>query len=438
MKFRPFNEVISSRRWIVAAVLAAALLASPALARIINPTYQGTAALALVQDGAGRAPVFSSADVPQLITSYDVVSSVRNLLHLDDPVDVLRSKILTKVTLKSSVIPITFRDKDPARALNVPNAIADATVEYYHRLASRQYDRLLASLQHQMGQQARTIQAVDAQLQSAIQADSFAGSDKALDTISARLDELQSQRAQAYATLTADRATAASQANKGDLAKVIGEQAMASDPDYLALRQNQAKDDAQYQTERAGYTENYPGLAGLRDKVQMESAGADAAAQRAVAQHSGASQALATVLLTQRQADAQVAGDQARVEAIDRAIGETQARLHDLPKIGVNADTLRVQRDSASAAYQQLAVRLQNTLADQAEAASLGSLVIIDRATSASSRLPAKALATILGFLIVGLALGSAYAAEALDPRIRTAVDVERIYGAPHIGSVAS
>jgi uncharacterized protein involved in exopolysaccharide biosynthesis len=438
MKVRPFNEVISSRRWIVAAVLVAALSASPLLAKIISPTYQGTASLALVQDFAGKAPVFSSGDVPELITSYDVVNGVKNALHLEEPVDVLRSKILMKVTLKSSVIPITFRDKDQQRAVAVTNAVADATVAYYHQLAARQYDRLLSSLQSQMAQQAHTIQAVDARLQSAIQTDSFAGSDKALDTISARLDELQSQRAQANATLIADRATAASQANEGDLRKVIGEQAMASDPVYQSLRQTQAKDDAQYQTERAGYTGAYAGLAGLKEKVELESASAEQAGKRAVAEHTGASQALATVLLTQRQANAQVAGDQARVSAIDNAIAETQQRLHDLPNIGVNADSLRVQRDGASAAYQQLAVRLQNTLADQAEAASLGSLVVIDHATSATARLPALALATILACLIVGVAIGSAYAAEALDPRIRTAVDIERIYGAPHIGSVGS
>ena len=75
MKFRPFNEVISSRRWIVAAVFAAALLASPVLAKIINPTYQATASLALVQDGAGKAPVFSSVDVPHLITISTIQST---------------------------------------------------------------------------------------------------------------------------------------------------------------------------------------------------------------------------------------------------------------------------------------------------------------------------------------------------------------------------
>jgi uncharacterized protein involved in exopolysaccharide biosynthesis len=438
MKLRPFNEVIWSRRWFVGFVLAASLCATPLLVNVVRPTYEGTAALALVQDDAGKGPAFSSQDIPELVTSFDVVNQVKNVLHLDEPVDVLRSKILTKAAPKSSVVPITFRDKDKRNALEVPNALADATVNQYHELAGRQYERLISSLRTQMNQQSRTIQAVDSKLQAAIQEDSFAGSDKALDMISARLNDLQSQRAAAYATLVADQATAASQANKGDLSKVIGEQAMASDPVYQALRQNQAKDDAQYQSERAGYTNTYPGLAGLAEKVHMESASADAAARRAVIEHAGASQALATLLLTQRQANAQVAGDQARVTAIDRALGETEAHLRNLPKIGVNADALRVRRDSASAAYQQLAIRLQNTLADQAEAASLSSLVVVDRATSASTRLPALALATILACLILGLAVGVAYVLEALDPRIRTSNDIERIYGTPHVGSVKS
>jgi capsular polysaccharide biosynthesis protein len=436
MKFRPINEVLWSHRWFVGFVLVAALLCSPILIKLVRPTFEGTAVVALVQDDAGKAPAFSSQDVPQLVTSFDVVNHVRQQLHLDEPVDVLRSKIMTKGAPKSSLVPITFRDKDEDHALEVPNALADATVAQYQRLAGLQYGRLISSLRTQMDQQSETIQAVDAKLQAAIQADSFAGSDKALDTISARLDDLQSQRAAAYATLVADRATAASQADEGDLSKVIGEQAMASDPVYQALRQNQAKDDAQYQTERAGYTDTYPGLAGLAEKVRLEAASADAAQKRAVRDHAGASQALATVLIAQRQANAQVAGDSARVAAIDRSIGDTDRRLRDLPKIGVNADALRMRRDSAAAAYQQLAIRLQNTLADQAEAASLSSLLVVDRATSASTRLPALALAAILSCLILGLAVGSAYAIEALDPRIRTSNDVERIYGTPHVGSV--
>jgi len=50
--------------------------------------------------------------------------------------------------------------------------------------------------------------------------------------------------------------------------------------------------------------------------------------------------------------------------------------------------------------------------------------------------MPELALVLIVSLVIVGLAIGSAYAAEALDPRIRSTADVESLYGTSHIGSV--
>jgi capsular polysaccharide biosynthesis protein len=44
--------------------------------------------------------------------------------------------------------------------------------------------------------------------------------------------------------------------------------------------------------------------------------------------------------------------------------------------------------------------------------------------------------ALLILFLIFAFAIGIAYVAEALNPRIRTRIDIESLYGAPLIGSI--
>jgi capsular polysaccharide biosynthesis protein len=61
---------------------------------------------------------------------------------------------------------------------------------------------------------------------------------------------------------------------------------------------------------------------------------------------------------------------------------------------------------------------------------------VLDHANAAHPRIPEMLLVVLIALFVLALAIGSAYIAEAVDPRIRTAVDVEELYGAPRIGAV--
>jgi uncharacterized protein involved in exopolysaccharide biosynthesis len=302
-----------------------------------------------------------------------------------------------------------------------------------------QYDQVIDTLHAQLADRQAKIRDLDSRLQHAVASNSFVGSPQALETISGRLDDLESKRGDVYATYVADRASASAagggSADPG-LRSVIREQALASDPVYVALRAGQSKDVAEYEAEKAGYTDSFPGLAGLKEKVQLESVAVDKTAATSAAEHAGASPTYAQVVLNQRASAALVAGDSARLKAIESEIATTRARLSDLPRDGVAANQLRLQRDSAATAFGQLELRLQSTLADQAQAASLGSLIVLDHATEAVPKISRTFLSVLIAALILVLAIGAAFAAEALDPRIRTNEDAEALYGSPHIGSV--
>ena len=434
---KSFADVLWRRRYAVMSVLVAALLLSPLLLHVIKPTYSATAHVMLVNDGStANGGLVPASDVQTLVLSEPVLKHVISELNLSDSPDDLRPRISAKVGLKSNIVPISYRDKNPRIALAVPNALADQTVAYYHELSSGQYDQLATALKSSMRDERYHIHHLDQQLQNIVARDTFVGSEAGRGTLTQGLDTLLQSRGQAYATMVADQAQAAQSSKLGDIAPVVKAQALQADPIYQNVKLGQAKDAAALSEMQAGYTDKFPALPALKDKVDRESASADRAKSAALAQGYGNSLAYAQVVTDSRHATALVAGDKARVAAIDQQLATEQSRVADLTKNGVFADALRLDRDSAEAAYQAMSLRLSTTEANAAQAAALSSLVVIDRATEAAPKIPQAALAMLLGFLIVGLAIGSAYALEFLDPRLRNPADIERLYGHSVIGSV--
>jgi capsular polysaccharide biosynthesis protein len=100
---------------------------------------------------------------------------------------------------------------------------------------------------------------------------------------------------------------------------------------------------------------------------------------------------------------------------------------------------VRALRDAEEAQYQALALRLSNAQANSAEANSLGSVAVIDRAEIAEPSLLGPNLLLALGLCVaLALAIAAAYFAESLDPRFITPTDVESVYGRPVLGSLNS
>jgi capsular polysaccharide biosynthesis protein len=445
MKMFEFGRVIWQRRFVFSGVLLLALACSPIFAKVARPTYEATSELAYVGNGSAAGAISLSnailpaSDLPDLAMSSDVIDRARKAVNIDTSVDDLRLAMSVKESPHSNVVPIVVRSKDPSEALVLANALAESTVQQYKLLAERQYDDLIGSISNQLQGVQVQIRGVDALLQRSVQAHSAVGAADALDAISKHLDDLELQRASAYATYVADSAAMSAQSGASagtGLAKAIREQILTADPLYQSLATTQSKDAAALATVKAGYTDAFPGLAGLEEKVRIEKSAADQAAQSAVVEHPGNSSTYAQLVMNQHAAAALASGDKARVNAIDQDIATAHAALDDLPRYGVAADILRARRDSATAAYQQLEIRYQQTLADRAQAGALSTAFVLDHANAAYPRIPQIVLAMLIAFFVLALAIGGAYVAEALDPRIRTAVDVEDLYGAPRIGRV--
>lgn len=438
MFLRSIGDVLYVRRWIVVGVIALALLAAPLFLSMLRPTFQATAEVVMIGNGSTgtNSDVVPIGDVPDLAYSSDVIQRVHDGLHLTMSTDKLRSMISVKASSRSNVVPVSARSKSPGQTLLIANRTADELVAEYRSLASRQYDRDATQLRSLVENEQARIRTIDRQLQLAVAKDSYAGGEHALDTLTARLAQLDSDRAAANAQYVSDQASATAQADQGKLGDVVREQALLSDPKVQALRAGAAKDASEYAFEKAGYTDAYPGLAGLHEKVAREDAAVSSASDRAASQHAGASATYAQILLNQHNSEALASGDRARISAIDRQIAQTRGHIADLPTAGVQTNALRLERDSAEAAYTQLAIRQQQALADQSHASALSSLVVLDHAEAASPRIPSTIMAMLLAVLILSVALGAAYAAEFLNPRIRTTAEIEGLYGIKHFGSI--
>ena len=90
--------------------------------------------------------------------------------------------------------------------------------------------------------------------------------------------------------------------------------------------------------------------------------------------------------------------------------------------------------------YAALATRRANALANRAEASSLGSVVVLDRAIKADTQLAGgRTRAAVVAFILVlALAVGTAFLVESLDPRIRRPEEIEELYGIPVVATFGS
>jgi uncharacterized protein involved in exopolysaccharide biosynthesis len=431
------NSLISMmqrRRTVLIVTFAIALIALPFILQFVKPTYVGYAHVMMV----GKDSMIPSADMGTLTMSAPVVERVAKRFSLGD-VDMLRTRIDAKPGLHSNVMPISYRDKNQNLARDVTNALADETANYYKELSGGQYDLMVSFLQSALKQDSDEMRSIDAKLQQAAQRDTFVGSDKALENITARIETLETERGTAYATLVSDEAIAsAHSAQPKEIAGIVKHEVLASDPYVQALRTGQANDAAKLEFQRSQFTNMYPGLPSLQDQVQRETASVSSAERTAVSGTPTSSASYAATVLARRSAEAVAAGDRARVAAIDTEIAAAQQHLRDLPLTGATVNLLRAQREGAQAAYAATVLKLNDTKANQAAASSLGAVVVTDHSAAAAPRIPRIAMDIVVAFLLLALTLSVGLAVDVLDPGLRSPEAVEKLYGIPVIGNLGS
>ena len=427
--------MVQRRRMVLVVAFVLSLVALPFILVKIKPTFMATSHVLMV----GKDSMIPGTDMEMLATSATVLERVAKRYSLTIQPASMRLRVTAKVPKTSNVMPISYRDADPKVSLEVTNALADETVAYYKELSGGQYSQMISYLQGAARAQKERMRSIDLTLQHAAQSDTFVGSDTALETITARINDLQTQRAVAYAALVSDEAIASAQsAQPREIAGIVKQEVLVSNPYVQALRTGQARDAAQLEFQRAQYTDKFPGLPSLQDQVQRENSILARAEDSAVNGSPASSTSYAATVLAKRNAMAIAAGDRAKVGAIDQQIAVEQGHLRDLPVTGSAVNLLRAEREGAKTSYASTISRLTDTEANQAAAASLGSLVVIDRANEAKPRIPRIAMDIIVAFILLALTVGAGYLVDAFDRGLRSPEAVEKLYGVPVVGNLGS
>jgi capsular polysaccharide biosynthesis protein len=437
-QFKDGCDVIWRRRIVVMVTFFGLVAAALLLQTFLPRTFEAGANVLVVNGNTRSDPSLTSTDLPSIATSTVVLDRVRAKLHLQIPLTEMKRNVKAKSPpFHSGIMRIAYADQQPDRAVSVANGIADELTQYYREVSTERYDENVRDLDAALDDQKDRLRLIDSRLQTQAGGTAVPSDAKASDSIAGRIADLEAQRALANASLAGDVAQLT--LVHGDTAtrdKMARYEILQNDPLYRNLSAGASKDAAQLAFDQASYTKLYPGLPGLTAKVRSEQMALDAEAQRAMRAPEAYSPSAAAAGTDLRRAQAAVETDRAKVAALDSLIDKGRAQLSALPPIQL----LQLERDAAQADYLSLSGHRATVLASRAEALSLGSVVVVDRAIRTESQvgIGRTRLALLATAIILLIALASAFAAEQLDPRLRRAEQMEDLYGKPVIATLSN
>lgn len=404
----------------------------------------GSSEASMTQTPTVSRPLLSM-DLPSLATDPTVLLRFRKDLGEAFSVDALRSGIGAKASSTSSIMLVQYSAADPDLAVRGANLLSDEIVRFYREIATARFDSLIADFNGQLATRRIELAQLDGELAAAAKVYPYIdvsppGTSVAdSESIYGRLIAIRSERDSLQATLDAD-ATAARMTSRliSDAAPLAKSDVVNGNSAYTNVRDQYAKDFAALQKLRAFGSDRYPGIVELRATVAREAVIVDTARRNAARAGPAANPTFVAALDAQAKADSLYASDAAKMHSLEHELD----RLHGQMGHGSIAnDVARMRRDhgSAEAAYATIADRLAKAIADRSEAASTGSVIVLDRAQSASkaSSLSGKAVDIGIMFLAVWLALTIAVMLDGTEVWFRDPQTVETIYGVKPMGSLA-
>jgi capsular polysaccharide biosynthesis protein len=451
-----FSRVITAVRHhslIVAVIIGAGCLAALLAAMSSHPKYAAVTSVLMVagsSDAPGTEAVATPkrpllpADLPSLAAAATVLGRVRADIGETAPVEAMRSRIKAKVSAESTIMTVEYTAATPQKAIAGANALGDEITRFYRDLATTRFDSLISDLKTQLRARRLELLKFDGELADIskrypyIDVKTPGSAEYSAGSVYQRLIALRTERDELEATLHADAAIAGSTGRLVANAKPIAmREVLQNDPVYARVREQYAKDLAELKRVSAYGSDRYPGLVELRRTVAHDAAAVAAAQRQAERQGPAADLTYGQALDARTRAQGQVASDEAKLAEESLLLDQ----LHDQigrRSIATEAAQLRRDHDNAEAAYAIIASRLANSIGDRAEAASTGSLVVLERAQFASQSSVGVAwiVAVCLVCLSVWMALTVALMIDGSQQWFNENETIETVYGAPVIGSV--
>jgi capsular polysaccharide biosynthesis protein len=373
-------------------------------------------------------------DLPSLITSSTVVQRVGRDLHLSmDDTYKLAGEVKARPPSMSNVIQITVTDRNPRRAVAAANAFSTEVQEMEREIATSRYGSLIDDLNSQLRVRRDVLAGIDSKLAAVSAQDPYITVDAGTTAINTQLVATLHQRDAIRATMQGDASAAQFAGERPNLTRALASREIIDkNPTFNSLREQYGKDLAQLNVARAGYTEQFPGLAGQTSQVGREGQMLSDLQTRETAQPAK-SETYVGALLDKNKAEAAYASDRAQLATFDAVIADLTQHLNASRSSGLTVAALRRERDAGDQAYARLSDRLATAMADRSQAASVAPAVVIDRATFAKPALLSqpRVLGSALAIAFLWLALTLAFLVDASDKRLRSRTTIEELYGSP-------
>jgi capsular polysaccharide biosynthesis protein len=453
-----FLRIIAAVRhqWlIVLVIIALGVLAAAAAALSSHPKYTATTSVLMVA-GSAEAPnsqelatstkPLLSTDLPSLATGATVLNRLRaDIGEAATPLESVRSRVRAKVNSDSTIMQVEYTGKTSDKAIRGANLLGNEITAFYRELATTRFDSLISDFKAQLTSRRSELARLDGEIADIsktypyIDVKSPGSSDYGTQSVYQRLISLRTERDELQASLQADLAGAAATHQLIANAKPEAmRDVIQSDTTYARVKEQYSKDLAEFNRLSAFGSQRYPGLIELRRTVSEEAKTVEAARRRAASIGPASNNGYLAALDAQTRADGQVSSDRAKVDAESRALSMLELQIG---RRSIATDVARIRRDhdNSEAAYSIIASRLAKSIADRAEAASTGSVVVLERARFASkSSLGGGSIAAVaLLFLSVWLALTIALMVDSSQEWFHNSRTIETVYGAPVIGSLA-
>ncbi len=360
------------------------LLAIPLAPSLNRQRTVATVELGLATPDAVLAP----RDLARLALSAPVLADVTARLRRRTSTGGVAA--LTRVTFDASseTTTIATRANDGDRARAVADAFSDATVAAYRALAQRRSESLVRKLQRQSSDLRAKLRSYDAQIRAAARRNAQTTPARPTES-ERRIADLEARRAAVVAILVVARAAN----SKAPAVVPAAQQVPTPAPDAPV--------------------DSYPGVVVVKETPLPRPVPVAPAHAAGGPSEAALTQRIATI-------DAELAALRARATTERRPSRNEIRRLSDRKKVARALE--KNQRALA--------------IADYDRAAALAALTVLGRSEFVQRLIPPAAAVGVVIAAGVGLAIGAAYLAEAVDPRIRRSRHVEKVYGKPHIGSV--
>lgn len=461
MKFWELYRIVSRRRWIVIG-LVGVTLAGVYLGTIGEKSYYQAAVQIMPSDTALYRPILPSpsagmaaalgerqtdSQLPNLMSllrSREVAERTVRTAGLGDDAEDLRSRIevntapnpgaRSRQEIGTDIIEARVSDGDPEKAVRTANCLAHVFAGFYQEISHQEASDNRRFLESELIRAKRELDRASERLRDFKRDTRITSISDATDSAIATLRQTRADRDAARAALAEAQAKLSD--IEGQLRRVgptrAIEEGTSNTPMVQELEAQLAQLTRQLNDAKAKYEDVHPQVIALQESIEQVRA-------RLREERGKISTSVAVVrnpvyesLLQERSKAAyERDGLAAKVGQLEATVARASSEVK--PGTDVNLARLENEFTTAQTAYTDLLSRLNQARINEKESTATGAIRIVDEAVRAEGPLGANRMVYLLLGAVLSLIVGAGLAVtlEALDNRIKTSLDIERLLGLP-------